>query len=37
MSFTLPHPIKYVLETRAGFAAEKGWKVGTIVPLPKPY
>lgn len=30
-------PIRYVLETRSGFAQEKGWKIGTIIPLPLPY
>ena len=32
-----PEPIRYVLETRAGFAAEKGWKAGTLIALPAPY
>ncbi len=30
-------PIRYVLETKAGFADEKGWSVGVKVPLPAPY
>jgi uncharacterized membrane protein (UPF0127 family) len=29
-----PIPIRYVLETRAGFAQEKGWHVGTTLALP---
>jgi uncharacterized membrane protein (UPF0127 family) len=32
--FYPPYPIRYVLETRAGFAREKSWHVGTQVPLP---
>jgi uncharacterized membrane protein (UPF0127 family) len=32
--FYPPQPIRYVLETRAGFAAQKGWVVGTKVALP---
>ena len=35
--FYPPSPIRYVLETRAGFAAEKNWRVGTQVTLPLPY
>ncbi len=35
--FYPPQPVKYVLETRAGFAAERGWVVGTKVALPAPY
>ena len=34
--FYPPSPVKYVLETRAGYAREKGWSVGTIIPLPAP-
>ncbi|MBA3789379.1 DUF192 domain-containing protein [Patescibacteria group bacterium] len=36
-SFSPPQPVRYVLETRAGFAQEKGWVVGTQIPLPSPY
>jgi uncharacterized membrane protein (UPF0127 family) len=36
-SFYPPQPIRYVLETRAGFAQEKGWTIGTHVTLPLPY
>jgi uncharacterized membrane protein (UPF0127 family) len=36
-AFYPPQPIRYVLETRAGFAAEKGWTVGTQIQLPAPY
>ena len=32
-----PVPVRYVLETKAGFAKEKGWEVGTTVVLPTPY
>lgn len=35
--FYPPQPIRYVIETRAGFAQEKEWKIGTQVPLPLPY
>lgn len=35
--FYPPVPVKYVLETKAGFAREKGWKIGTQVSLPLPY
>jgi uncharacterized membrane protein (UPF0127 family) len=31
--FYPPTPIKYVLETRAGFAQERNWTVGTQIPL----
>ncbi len=30
-------PVKYVLETRAGFAKEHSWTLGTKVTLPLPY
>ncbi len=30
-------PSRYVVETRSGFAAANGWKVGVKVPLPLPY
>lgn len=30
-------PVKYVLETRAGEARRRGWKIGTQVTLPAPY
>ena len=29
--------VKYVLETRSGFASKRGWSVGSVVPLPLPY
>jgi uncharacterized membrane protein (UPF0127 family) len=32
--FYPPMPISYVLETRAGYANEKGWTVGTSIYLP---
>ncbi len=32
--FYPPEPVRYVLETRAGEAARRGWIVGTVVPLP---
>ena len=35
--FYPPTPIRYVLETQAGFAKKKGWKVGTKITLPLPY
>ncbi|MDR3547631.1 MAG: DUF192 domain-containing protein [Candidatus Pacebacteria bacterium] len=35
--FYPPEPIRYVLETKAGFAAEKGWKPATHIELPLPY
>ena len=35
--FYPPVPVKYVLETRAGFAVEKNWHIGTQVALPLPY
>ena len=35
--FYPPSPIRFVLETRAGFAAEKNWKIGTKIQLPLPY
>lgn len=36
-AFYPPQPVKYVLETKAGFAREKGWSIGTHVLLPAPY
>jgi uncharacterized membrane protein (UPF0127 family) len=36
-AFYPPVPVKYVLETRAGYAADHGWEVGTQVSLPAPY
>jgi uncharacterized membrane protein (UPF0127 family) len=33
--FYPPTPIRYVLETRAGFAVEKNWIVGTQISLPQ--
>jgi uncharacterized membrane protein (UPF0127 family) len=35
--FYPPTPIRYVLETQAGFVMKKGWKVGTKIALPLPY
>jgi uncharacterized membrane protein (UPF0127 family) len=35
--FYPPTPIRYVLETQAGFAMKKGWKIGTKIALPLPY
>lgn len=35
--FYPPIPVSYVLETRAGYAHEHGWQVGTVIPLPTPY
>jgi uncharacterized membrane protein (UPF0127 family) len=32
-----PEPVKYVLETRAGYAARHDWKIGTAITLPGPY
>ena len=32
--FNPPVPISYVLETRAGYAMERGWKVGDTITLP---
>ncbi len=32
--FYPPYPIKFVIETQAGFAARQGWKIGTVVPIP---
>lgn len=29
--------VKYVLETRSGFASKRGWSVGSVVQLPLPY
>ena len=36
-AFYPPVPVSYVLETKAGFAAEKGWIVGSKIALPPPY
>ncbi|MDB5195042.1 MAG: hypothetical protein JWO84_226 [Parcubacteria group bacterium] len=36
-AFYPPVPVRYVLETRAGYAADHGWDAGTEVPLPAPY
>lgn len=30
-------PVRYVLETRSGFAHKRGWSVGSVVALPLPY
>ncbi len=35
--FYPPVPVTYVLETRAGYALDHGWEVGTKVALPAPY
>lgn len=35
--FYPPTPVSYVLETRAGFASEKGWGIGSTISLPPPY
>jgi len=35
-AFHPPYPVRYVLETRAGVAQEKGWSVGTELSLPIP-
>ncbi len=32
-----PEPVKYVLETRAGYAHDHDWKVGALLTLPSPY
>lgn len=34
--FYPPVPVRYVLETRAGYAKDHGWEVGTQLPLPIP-
>ncbi len=35
--FYPPVSVKYVLETRAGYAADHAWDVGTKINLPAPY
>jgi|CXWL01.1.fsa_nt_gi uncharacterized membrane protein (UPF0127 family) len=35
--FHPPTPVRYVLEMRAGEAAQKGWSVGARIDLPLPY
>jgi len=35
--FYPPVPVSYVLETRAGYARDHDWNVGTRVTLPSPY
>jgi uncharacterized protein len=35
--FYPPVPVKYVLETKAGYATAHGWDVGTKIALPPPY
>lgn len=35
-TFYAPEPVRYVLETRAGYARDQGWIVGTKVPLVLP-
>lgn len=32
-----PAPLRYVLETQAGFASRNGWHVGSKVPIPESY
>lgn len=34
--FYPPVPVRYVLETRVGYAKDQGWEVGTQLPLPIP-
>lgn len=34
-AFYPPEPVHYVLETRAGYAATRGWTAGSVVPLPQ--
>jgi hypothetical protein len=36
-AFYPPSPVRYVLETKAGFATQHAWDVGTHVALPAPY
>ena len=36
-AFYPPVPVRYVVETRAGFAASHDIVVGSVVPLPAPY
>lgn len=36
-AFYPPAPVRYVLETQAGYAAAHAWSVGTKVALPAPY
>ena len=36
-AFYPPVPVKYVVETRAGLASVKGWKIGSHISLPPPY
>ena len=36
-AFYPPVPVKYVVETRAGLASVKGWKVGSHISLPPPH
>ncbi len=35
--FYPPVPVRYVVETQAGYANDHGWTVGTTIPLPAPY
>lgn len=35
-SFYAPEPVRYVLETRAGYAKDMGWDIGTRVPIQLP-
>lgn len=32
--FYPPQPVRFVLETKAGESREKGWSVGSVIPLP---
>ncbi len=33
--FYPPEPVRYVLETRAGFSAERKWHIGSVIALPR--
>lgn len=35
-SFYAPEPVRYVLETRAGYAQDMGWDIGSVVPIQLP-
>ncbi len=35
-AFNSPEPVRYVLETRAGYARDHGWTIGTKVPVVLP-
>ena len=34
-TITASKPTRYVLETRAGYALDHGWEIGTKIPLPR--